>query len=291
MRTLASSVFALAACGLASVACNGGNNTADGATHNPLNVTAPYPLTDVSGSVRNVVVTARGSQRQANETALCTLEAYLFDPAMPNPSLMPTAMSGECALYPAGAMINLRAQTWVCAGAISASYGQQQMLSMCPAAGANPAPSIPVDCAGLSSGATVTISSGNELPGMDVVTDLNATVTFPGDIMFSQPTTLGVASWPMNGDVPVAWSGPGATAAVVVVEARTMPSASPSIVCRPHTNGQATIPDSLLTQSGLRSMNSMIRVFSYGDATTTAEMGHTYHLFAGLEAAVYMNPF
>jgi hypothetical protein len=124
----------------------------------------------------------------------------------------------------------------------------------------------------------------------DSVTDLNGSVSFPNAITFMQPTTLGVTTWPASGDVPVEWSSAGAGSALVLVQARMPGAANSVIVCRPHTNGQVTLPDAVLTGSGLRGVESMIRVFSYGHATTMAEAGHTYHLFAGLEAAVLMQP-
>lgn len=244
-------------------------------------------LAALSGSVRNIVVMSYPGSAQVGEAASCTLEAELFDTTM-TASRMSLATDGECTLYAPGPPLPVEAQSWVCAGAIVADYGgNQESLVICPSAGTTLRPVVPITCAGLTPGASVNLSSASEIDG-DTVTDLSVTVTLPAAIAITQPTDLTVITWPAAGALPVRWSSANATTALVVLEARANPTQHSAVVCRPGTNGQVSVGEGLIAQAGFRAMDTVLRVFSYRDATTTAEAGHTYHAWAGVESVALL---
>ncbi len=265
---------------LIGASCSNGGSPDGG-----LSGASPF-LASLQGSVRNIVVTSYPGSAQVGEPASCTLEAQLFDTTMAA-SRTVLATDGECTLYAPGALA-VEAQSWVCAGAILADYGgHQESLVICPSAGTTLRPVVPIVCGGLTPGAGVTFSSANEIDA-DAVTDLSLGVTLPGAITVTQPTDLGVMTWSATGPLSVRWSSANATTALVVLEARNSASQSAAVVCRPGTNGQVSVAEALITQAGYRTMDTVLRVYSYRDASTTAEAGHTYRAWAGLESATLL---
>ena len=278
-RIIASAIGLFAACGPAT------NNVHTG--------TAPFLASLPVGSTRNIVITRYPGLAQAMESASCTIEADLFDTttAAQRTTL---ATDGDCTLYAAMPDLPIASQQWICAGAIIANYGgQAQNLVICPSSGTMLRPISPLDCTGLMGGTTVGISSGNELDG-DVVTDLSTQITLPGSVAITQPTSLGVLTWPASGALTVQWTSGSASdggtvemSSLVTVTQRATP-AGPTIVCRPTSNGTVSISDTLIAQANLRMQDAMLRVFSYNDSTTMAEGTKTYHLWGGTEAAVLL---
>lgn len=247
-------------------------------------------LNEVQGQVRTIVVTSVAAQRQAMEPQTCTLQAFLFDTQAPR-SLDVLASEGECKLYSGSSNLAFEMQRWICAGAINVTYGgRTERLSLCPdLAPYRPgAEQVTVDCTGLTAGATVQVSSGNEID-TDTVTDLDASVTLPDPVNITQPTSLGVVTWPEAGPLEVRWTSAGATSAVVLLQVRNPTGPSPIVVCLPSTNGQVTIPGALIQHGNFRTQDAMLRVMSYRDTRTMAEGGSVaYRISAGFGSAVLL---
>ena len=262
-----------------SARCGGGPASSDAVPF----VTSISPGT----SVRNIVVTQYAGSTQAGEPAACSLEADLFD-VTTAANRATTMTDGDCALYADGAPLSFDGQNWICAGAVVASYGgRSENLTYCPSGGLPFRRIGPLDCTGLNPGTSVAISSADDIDG-DVLTDLQATVTLPGAISITQPTTLGVVTWPASGSLDVRWSSENAGSALVTIEARSNPSGSPMIVCHPGANGSVTVAAALVDAGGFRTRESMLRVFSYRDTTVTAEGSHEYRVWGAVESGVLL---
>jgi len=271
-----------------SLAC-GGPAAMDAGANGPLDGSPPDP-TAIEGAVRTITLRAYAGLSSANDPAVCTLEAWLFDTSAPMRRTV-MATDGECTLYAAAPVVDVTSQSWICAGAISTRYaGMQENLVICPAAGGTLRPSVPIPCTSLAAGTDVQFTSGNELPPGDVLTDLAATIRMPGTVSITQPTSLGVTSWPATGALDVRWSSVDATSALVLVEAQNPAAPTPTIVCRPATNGQVTVASSLIFQGNLRLQTCDVRVQSYRGVVVTAEAGRTYRLWAGHESKVVLQP-
>jgi hypothetical protein len=238
-------------------------------------------------AVRQVVVTQYTGSSQLGEPASCSVDTWLFDVTAPA-TTTPIATVGDCALYPAGASLPFAQQNWVCAGALIVAHGgQNEAVTMCPAAG-----EAPIDhqlaCDGIQGGASVYNSSGpNEIDG-DTVADLDVAATLPGAITITQPTALGVLTWPSSGGFEVQWESAMSSSALVVIAAHTSPETTPTIVCRASTLGSTAVSPTLIDMAGFRMIESVMRVTAYRDVTTIAESGHTYHVWAGVEGAVLL---
>jgi hypothetical protein len=257
----------------------------------PAGSTATPFLTELHNgdSVRNLVVTQYSGSSQLGEPATCSLDTWLFDVTMPA-TMSPTAMEADCALYPAGASLPVTQQNWICAGAIIANHGgMNEAVTVCPGAGTI-AVNHALMCDGITPGSSVQLSSGpNELDG-DVVPDLDVAATLPGAISITMPTTLGVLTWPATGGFEVRWESAMSSSALVVISARSNPSASPTIVCRPSAQGTTAVSPTLIDMAGFRMIESVMRVTAYRDVTTTAESGRTYHVWGGVQGAVLLQP-
>jgi hypothetical protein len=278
----------LALASLTAAGCGPARPTTDGG--GMLSEDGPF-VEKAEGSVRTIVLTASAEQRQAMEPARCSLQAWLFDTAVPAMRNR-LATEGECRLYPSTAELALERQQWICAGAITASYGgRDERLSLCPeltpvrAEGAQ----VPIECNGLTPGASVRVSSEAEIDG-DVLTDLDVSLTLPDAVHITQPSDLGITTWPANGPLEVRWTSENATSAIVTLTVRG-DDVAPVLVCLPRTNGQLTIPTALLVQGGFRQRETMLRVASFRDAHAMAEGGRLpYRVAAGVVDAVLLQP-
>jgi hypothetical protein len=272
---------AVTACALAGCP-RGGPPPADGS--GPLN--QPPMLTEARGQVRTIAITTNPEQRPAMTPALCTLEGYLFEATNPQ-SPQPMAREGDCALYLTPPDLALESQRWICAGSLLFAFGSRnERLTLCREPGDPLRPTLTIPCDGLTAGTAVRVSSApDELPG-DVVGDLATEVAVPGDVVITAPTNLGVTGWPVSGALDVRWTSADATAALVTLDARDATVSTARIVCRPTTLGTVTVPELLITQSGLRLLDTILRVSSYRGLQVTAEMGMTYRVSAGISATV-----
>lgn len=245
-------------------------------------------LTQAAGQVRMIVVTANAAIGPAMIPASCTLQGYLFD-TITQRALQVLGSEGECTLYAGPQDLALESQSWTCAGAIIARYGShQEVLTMCRAMGEPLRPEVPVACEDLSAGATLRVSSDpNEIDG-DVVPDLDVSVTLPGAVTIMEPSALGVTTWAPSGPLAVRWTSSDATSALVTLQPRSAAPSSPLLVCQPRTNGQVTVPASLIDMANFRGQDVILRVASYRDVTTTAEGMTTYRVSGGLSAGVLL---
>ncbi len=239
--------------------------------------------------MRQVVITAQRAQMSAGVAARCTMRAELFDPMAPR-ALDVLASEGECKLYSGATNLALGSQRYVCAGALFASYASAtESLVVCPAERAVAADGAEgaIECNGLSARAALTVYSESEFP-MDAVTDLRAELTLPGETRITQPTELGVVTWPSSGALEVRWTGGDATSSVVTVTPRDESARAPFVVCIPRTDGQVTVPAALLQQGNLRTRDALLRVSNYRDVRATAEGGTRYRVSAGITATALL---
>jgi hypothetical protein len=290
MRFRLALVLPLALATLAAVSCGPGAGAMDAGMNGTLPEEGPF-VARAEGRVRTVVVTRGQAQPQAMEAASCMLQGWLFDTAAPR-ALDVLGSEGECRLYSGSSSLALEMQRWICAGAITVSAGGvDERLSLCPeltpvgATGAQ----VPLgNCGMFAGGTTVRISSGSEIDN-DVLADLDVMLTLPDAVTITQPTNLGVFTWPEAGPLEVRWSSANATSAVVTLQVRNPMGPAPLLVCLPRTNGQVTVPSSLLQQGNFRTQDVLVRVASYRDARVMAEGGAVpYRVAAGFSAALLL---
>ena len=284
----------LAVTSLAAVACGpgGGGDAGMDVVAGSLSGEGPF-LAAAAGNVRQIVITNYAAQTQAGEAARCALRADLFDATLPR-TLDVMGTEGECRMYSGSSNLALTSQHWVCAGAINVTYpGREEHVGACRAAGST----VPeeatrrdsmIECAGLTAGTAIQVTSVDEIGAEDVVRDLDTSVTLPTAVAITMPTDLGVFTWPESGDMQVRWTSANAQSAVVTVEVRNPTGPTSTIVCQPRTNGQVTIPAVLIQQANFRMTDALVRVGSYRDVSVTAETDKTYRVYAGFSSALLL---
>lgn len=274
-----------AAAALVLDACSADPAGSDGGGAGPtlLQGVAPLqqPLT-ANAPVRTIVVRYEeraGSQRR--DTA-CGLTALLFNTTV-NPQVVPTTTDpGGCRLYTTTDLdADLQRQRWLCAGALNVSSGPlMTTFGMCPTAGARVTYDATLDsCGSIASTRAATVTSMGELGAEDVVTDLNAALTFPALVRITAPNDLGLATWAATGALEVRWTSADATSALVTLEPETQtPGMFKRIVCNAVLNGYVSVPSNMIDQAGLRTVDTRLKVWSFRDGTTMAEGNNTYRV-------------
>lgn len=284
MRRALAVAVVLAGCG--DDAAPGGPGSGYALTQRP-----PIPERVAVGDVvRSIVVFREERVGAARDGTRCGLSAVLFDGAVAS-SVVPAGIEAEadCRFYASPPEADFQRMRWTCAGAIEVTAGPlTQNVGACPSPGAPVRYETDLTmCGTLSSERRATVTSVDDsIPG-DVVTDLSVLALLPTPVVITSPTTLAVTTWPASGDLDVQWTSADATSALVRIEREgTMGGAA--IVCVARTAGRVRVPQALIAQANFRTMDARVRVWSYRDATTTAENGKTYRVSGATASSVVL---
>lgn len=243
---------------------------------------SPLPERVAAGDhIRSIVVgheVRAGAERRDQQ---CTVTALLFDATTASSTVaaQSDAESG-CKFYATRPESDFTRQRWICAGAIGVtSASVREQLGFCPM----PPTTAPVyrftlgGCGNILGNGNAHLASMDEGIEGDVLTDLDADVTLPANVIIQSPSTLSTVTWPESGDLTVTWTGVGATSAVVRLEP-TAPTATSVIVCNPRRNGTQRIPADMIAQAMYRTTDVKVTVTAFRQTIVMAESGTGYTL-------------